>query len=129
VLTTVVPAFEQIVTAATHVLVAIKLPISRLRDLLLDVNKDWRDRFSANVADPLIASFFRDEYDQYNPDERRHLRGSIMRWLFHLLYSLVLRFALAAEDNLLEYRSILERNQSQIINLAVQDPHRTPRHP
>ena len=45
-----------------------------------------------------------------------------MRRLFDLLYSPVLRFALAAEDNLLEYRAILERNQSLIINLAVQDP-------
>jgi len=91
-------AFEQTLTAATHVLVANKLPISRLRDLLLD------------------------EYDNYNPDERKHLRGSTMRRLFDFLYSPVLRFALAAEDNLLEYRSILERNQSLIVNLAVQDP-------
>jgi hypothetical protein len=41
------------VTTATHVLVANRLPIFRLGDLLLDVNKDWRDRFLANVADPL----------------------------------------------------------------------------
>jgi hypothetical protein len=59
-------AFKRIVTTSTHVLVAKKLPISRLRDLLLDVNKDWRDRLLANVADPLIGSFFHDEYDQYN---------------------------------------------------------------
>ena len=83
------------------------------------MNKDWRDRLIANVSDPLIASFFHDEYDQYNPDEREHLCGSPMRRLFDLLYSPVLRFALAAEDNLLEYRSILERNQSLIVNLAV----------
>jgi hypothetical protein len=119
--------FKRIVTTAIHVPVVNKLPISRLRDLLLDMNKDWRDRLLANVADPLIASFFHDEYDQYNPDERKHLRGSTMRRLFDLLYSPVLRFAIAAEDNLLEYRSILERNQSLIINLAVQDPRRTAR--
>jgi hypothetical protein len=93
--------FKRIVTTAIHVPVVNKLPISRLRDLLLDMNKDWRDRLLANVADPLIASFFHDEYDQYNPDERKHLRGSTMRRLFDLLYSPVLRFAIAAEDNLL----------------------------
>jgi hypothetical protein len=65
VLITEVLSFEQIVTAATHVLVANNLPLSRLRDFLLDVNKDCRDRRLANVADPLIASFFHDEYDQY----------------------------------------------------------------
>jgi hypothetical protein len=54
-------AFKRIVTTATHVLIANKLPIFRLRDLLLDVNKDWRDWLLANVADPLIASFFHDE--------------------------------------------------------------------
>jgi hypothetical protein len=70
------------VIAATHVLVANRLPISCLRDLLLDVNQDWRDRLLANVADPLVASFFHDASDQYNPDERKHLRGSTMRRLF-----------------------------------------------
>jgi hypothetical protein len=115
-------AFKRIVTTATHVLVAKKLPISRLRYLLFNGNKDWRDRLLTNVDDPLIGSFFHDEYDQYNPDERKHLRGSTLRRLFDLLYSPVLRFALAAEDNLLEYRSILEHNQSLIIKLSVQDP-------
>jgi hypothetical protein len=52
VLTTEVLAFEQIVTPATHVLVANTLPISRLRDLL-EVNTDWRDRLLANVSDLL----------------------------------------------------------------------------
>jgi hypothetical protein len=37
VLTTEVLTFEQIVTTATHVLVANNLSIFRLRDLLLDV--------------------------------------------------------------------------------------------
>ena len=62
-LTTEVLTFKQIVTAATHVLVANKLPISRLRDLLLDVNKDWRDRLLASVTDPLTARFFHDKFD------------------------------------------------------------------
>ncbi len=115
-------AFKLIVTAATHVLVTNELPVSRLRDLLLDVNKHWRDRLLANVSVPLIVSFFHDEYDQYNPDERKHLRGSTMRRLFDLLYSPVPRFALTAEDNLLKYRPILERNQSLIVNLPVRDP-------
>jgi hypothetical protein len=53
VLTTEVLAFEQIVTPATHVLVANTLPISRLRDPLLEVNTDWRDRLLANVSDLL----------------------------------------------------------------------------
>jgi hypothetical protein len=50
VLTTEPLIFKQIVTGATHVLVANRLPTSRLRDLL-DLKKDWRDRLSANVAD------------------------------------------------------------------------------
>ena len=49
VLTTEVLAFKQIVTAATHVLVANKLPISRLRDLLLDV-------FDAPVSETMIPA-------------------------------------------------------------------------
>jgi hypothetical protein len=46
-------AFKRIVTTATHPLVANKLLISRLRDLLLDVNEAWRDRRLANDSDPL----------------------------------------------------------------------------
>jgi hypothetical protein len=49
VLTTEVPAFKQIVTAATRVLVANELPISRLRDLLLDV-------FDAPVSETMIPA-------------------------------------------------------------------------
>jgi hypothetical protein len=45
--------FKRIVTTATDVLVTNKLPISRLRDLLLDVKKDGRDRLLANVSNPL----------------------------------------------------------------------------
>jgi hypothetical protein len=115
----VAPAFEQIVTAGTHVLVDNGLPLTQLREVLL--NKDYRDRLLANVSDELIASFFHHEYDQWDSRERMNLHGSTMRRLFLLLYSPTLRHALAASDNLLEYRSILERNQSLIINLAVKD--------
>jgi hypothetical protein len=55
------------------------------------VHEDWRDRLLANVADRLIAIFFHDEFDQHDPDELKHLRGSTMRRLFDLLYSAVLR--------------------------------------
>jgi hypothetical protein len=45
--------FKRIVTTATDILVTSKLPVFRLRDLLLDVKKDWRDRLLANVSNPL----------------------------------------------------------------------------
>ncbi len=115
----VAPAFEQIVTAGTHVLVENGLPLTRLRDVLLD--KAYRDRLLANVPDELIVGFFRDEYDKWDSRERWNLQGSTMRRLFLLLYSPTLRHALAAHDNLLEYRQILQANRSLIVNLAVKD--------
>ncbi len=115
----VAPAFEQIVTAGTHVLVENRLPLTRLRDVLLD--KAFRDGLLENVADELVTSFFRDEYDRWDARERMSLQGSTMRRLFLLLYSPTLRHALGASDNLLEYRSILEANRSLIVNLAVKD--------
>jgi hypothetical protein len=42
------------------------------------VKKRWRDRLLANVADPLTASCFHDEFGQYKPEERKQLRGSAM---------------------------------------------------
>ena len=114
------PAFEQIVTAGTHVLVENGLPFSELRRVLLD--KAWRDQLLRQVADPLIHAYFQDEFDAYDRGERMHLLGSTLRRLFLLLYAPVVRFALSAEENHLEYRSILAQNQSLIVNLAIHDP-------
>lgn len=114
------PAFEQIVIAGVHTLVANRLPFSDLRAVLL--RKDWRDQLLHNVSDELVRSFFWEEYDRWDERERMLLQGSTMRRLFLLLYSPILRQALSATDNLLEYRSILDTNRSLIVNLAVQDP-------
>ncbi len=114
------PAFEQIVTAGTHVLVDNALPFSELRSVLLD--KARRDQLLRQVADPLIHDYFRDEFDAYDKGERMHLLGSTLRRLFLLLYAPVVRFALSAEENQLEYRRILAQNQSLIVNLAIHDP-------
>lgn len=114
------PAFEQIVTAGTHVLVDNGLPFSELRSVLLD--KARRDGLLKQVADPLIHDYFRDEFDAYDKGERMHLLGSTLRRLFLLLYAPVVRHALAAQDNQLEYRAILQENRSLIVNLAIHDP-------
>jgi hypothetical protein len=116
----VAPAFEQIVTAGVHTLVENDLPFPELRSVLL--NKPLRDRLLERVPDPLVTSFFHEEYDRWDERERVTLRGSTMRRLFLLLYSPILRHALGAPDNLLEYRGILDRQQSLIVNLAIQDP-------
>lgn len=114
------PAFEQIVTAGTHVLVDNQLPLSELRSVLLE--KERRDWLLQRVADPLIQEFFLGEFDAYDKGERLSLLGSTLRRLFLLLYAPVVRFALSAEENQLEYRSILNSNRSLIVNLAIQDP-------
>jgi hypothetical protein len=114
------PAFEQIVTAGTHVLVDNGLPFSELRSVLLD--KERRDQLLRQVTDPLIHDYFRDEFDAYTTSDRMNLAGSTLRRLFLLLYAPVVRFALSAEANHLEYRSILKANRSLIINLAIHDP-------
>ena len=92
----VAPAFEQIVTAGVHTLVANALPFSQLRAVLLD--KAWRDHLLARVSDELVTSFFREEYDRWDERERMLLRGSTMRRLFLILYSPILRHALGAPD-------------------------------
>jgi hypothetical protein len=114
------PAFEQIVTAGTHVLVDNGLPFSELRSVLLD--KQRREELLQQVEDPMIADYFHTEFDAYDKGERMHLLGSTLRRLFLLLYAPVVRFALSAPDNQLEYRSILQENRSLIVNLAIHDP-------
>ena len=114
------PAFEQIVTAGTHVLVDNGLPFSELRSVLLD--RQRRDALLRQVSDPMIADYFHTEFDAYDKGERMHLLGSTLRRLFLLLYAPVVRFALSAKENQLEYRSILQENRSLIVNLAIHDP-------
>jgi hypothetical protein len=114
------PAFEQIVTAGTHVLVENGLPFSELRRVLLE--KSYREQLLQHVTDPLIADYFHTEFDAYDKGERLHLVGSTLRRLFLLLYAPVVRFALSAPKNDLEYRAILQANRSLIVNLAIQDP-------
>jgi DNA helicase HerA-like ATPase len=116
------PSFEQIVTAGVHVLVDRGLPFPWLRPLLLRTHKSWRDHLLTQVDDELITSFFRDEYDRYDTQERLHLQGSTMRRLFLLLYNPIVRYSLGARDNLLAYRPILDDNRSVIVNLAIPDP-------
>lgn len=114
------PAFEQIVTAGTHVLVDNGLSFSELRNVLLD--KVRREHLLQQVADPLIHDYFTSEFDAYDKGERMHLLGSTLRRLFLLLYAPVVRHALGAKDNQLEYRRILAQNRSLIVNLAIHDP-------
>ncbi len=116
------PAFEQIVTAGVHVLIENGLPFPMLRPLLLPRLKEWRDGLLQRVPDRMIQSFFHDEFDQWDTKLRDTLEGSTLRRLFLLLYNPVLRYALAAHDNVLNYRSIIQQNRSLIVNLAVNDP-------
>lgn len=116
----VAPSFEQIVTSGIHVLVEHGLSLPALRRLLLD--KAWRDELLATATDALVKSFFRDEFDRWAERERTTLAGSTMRRLFLLLYNPVLRYALSAPDNLLDYRAILREQQSLIVDLSLNDP-------
>ncbi len=116
----VAPSFEQIVTAGVHVLVEHGLTLPSLRRLLLD--KAWRDELLATTKDALVRSFFRDEFDRWAERERTTLQGSTLRRLFLLLYNPVLRYALSASDNLLDYRSILREQKSLIVDLSLNDP-------
>ena len=75
-----------------------------LRPLLLPRLKEWRDDLLHRVPDRMIQSFFHDEFDQWDTRLRDTLEGSTMRRLFLLLYNPVLRYAMAAPDNLLNYR-------------------------
>jgi Helicase HerA, central domain len=116
----VAPSFEQIVTSGVHVLVEHGLTLPSLRRLLLD--KAWRDELLATTKDKLVTSFFRDEFDRWAERERAVLQGSTLRRLFLLLYNPVLRYALSAPDNLLNYRSILQERKSLIVDLSLNDP-------
>jgi Helicase HerA, central domain/Type IV secretion-system coupling protein DNA-binding domain len=114
----VAPNFENIVLAGCFVLVHHGLALPQLHDLLVD--KPWRDRLLTTVPDEQVVRFFRERYDRWNRDQPTLIESSLRR-IFLLAFSPVLRYSLLQSEMLLDYREILDKRRSVIVNLALGD--------
>ncbi len=109
-------SLDNVLEAASLVLIENSLPITELPRLILDA--DFRERLLQNVSDPLVTSFFRSEFGEKT---NKNLVASTMRRSFLLTFSPVLRNTLGQKENRLNMRRILDSGISCIFNLGGLD--------
>lgn len=107
---------DNVILAASLVLIENSLPITELPRLILDA--EFRDRLLLKVSDPLVVEFFKSKFgDKVNSN----LVDSTMRRAFLLTFSPVLRNTLGQFANKLNMRHILDTGRSCIFNLGGLD--------
>lgn len=110
------PLFETIMLASIPVLIANHLPITSLEPLL--TNRAYREQLLRQITDQRILSFFRNRVDQWKSTSM-HLESTLNRAT--LLTYPPLTFMLGQEQNLLNFRKLLDTNTSVIVNLGGLD--------
>jgi hypothetical protein len=113
------PMFDTLVQDSIKVLVSNKLPLTNLYRFLTD--KPFRDHLLANEPDPDIVSFFHDQFDRLAPRDQADQAGSALRRAHLLTFAPVLKYSLGQHGLALNFREILDRGKSTIINLALAD--------
>lgn len=112
------PLFENIMLASVPVLVENNLPLTSLDNLLS--NKQYRDRLLKNCTDPKIQTFFKEQFDAWGRDQSVMI-GSALRRAFLLSYTPALRYTLGQQENILNFRALMDQNISILVNLGGLD--------
>lgn len=114
------PRFDKLVTRGIKVLLSNHLPLPMLEALL--TSPQLRAQLLANEADAPTAQMFRQQFDRLSLREQIDYADSTLSRISLLTQDPLLNYSLSQPDNQLDFRTILDRNQSLIINLAVQNP-------
>lgn len=109
------PRFAQILRNAILVLIANQLTLLELEPLLTD--KDFRMRMLAAVKDPPVASFFIHQYDKWGREQPIFV-SPVLNKVSAFLFKPQVRYMLGAEENRLDFRSIIDSGKLLVINLG-----------
>lgn len=109
------PRFAQILRNAVLVLIANQLTLLELEPLLTD--KAFRLRMLAAVKDPLVASFFTHQYDKWGREQPIFV-SPVLNKVSAFLFKPQVRYMLGANENRLDFRSIIDSGKILIINLG-----------
>jgi len=112
------PQFENILLAAAVTLTENHLPVTRITRLLTD--RSYRQQLLRQVTDPEIVTFFTDRFDQWGRETPQMIESTLRR-VFLLSFTPALRFSLGAQDNLLDFRALMDSQTSVILNLGGLD--------
>jgi len=113
------PNLENILLASSLALVENGLPLSALPKLLTDA--DYRGQLLQRVTDSVVRDFFADRFDGYGK-RASMLSESTLRRVFLLTFSPTLRYSLGQQSNTLNFRQIMDKGISLIVNLGNLDP-------
>lgn len=117
-LATGAPTFENILKHAVIALRQNRLPLTSLADLLTD--GQLRDQLLTNVTDAQVVRFFKKRMDQWGREAPR-MKESTLNRADLLTLAPVLRYSLGSNHNVLQFRKLLDRGTSLVVNLAL--PH------
>jgi hypothetical protein len=109
-------AFDTILPDVVLVLLHHKLPLTCIQRLLIDA--DWRAQLLADICDEDLAASFRHVYDQLKKPDQLTYAGSVLRRARQLTMIRVLKHGLAQPEMLLDFRRIMDAQQSVILNLS-----------
>jgi hypothetical protein len=111
------PMFDVLVQSGVKVLISNDLPLPALFRFLLE--RDFRDELLAHEPDDDVVGVFRGWYDRLPEREQLDQSGSALRRVGLLIFDPVLKYSLAQRATLLNFREIVDTNQSLIVNLAL----------
>ena len=112
------PQLENIVLAATLVLVQQQHPLTDLGQLLTD--KPFRDGLLAGVSDSEVVRFFRTRFDRSGKGVPASAESTLRR-AFLLSFSPTLRQTLGQTENRLDFRHLMDTGTSVLVNLSGLD--------
>lgn len=112
------PQFENILLAGAFVLIQNGLPLTALPRLLSD--GPYRGQLLLRVTDGDVVDFFRGRFDRWGKDTPLMVESTLRR-VFLLTFSPALKGSLGQDDNLLDFRKLMDSGVSIIFNLGGLD--------
>lgn len=110
------PRFAQIMRNAVLVLIERGLSLLELEPLL--TNAEFRARMLVKVKDPLVVSFFVNQFNRWSKREQPIFISPVLNKVSAFLFKPQVRYMLGAEENRLDLRSIIDSGKVLIINLG-----------
>lgn len=109
------PRFAQIMRNAVLVLIECGLSLLELEPLLTDAA--FRKRMLAKVRDPQVVSFFEHQYNRWGREQPVFV-SPVLNKVSAFLFKPQIRYMLGAEENMLNFRNIIDGGKVLIINLG-----------
>lgn len=109
------PRFAQIMRNAVFVLAECGLSLLELEPFLID--PDFRSRLLSGIHDPLVVSFFDQQYDRWGRDQLL-MASPVLNKVSAFLFKPQVRCMLGARENRLDFRRIMDRGQVLIVDLG-----------